>query len=135
MSFSPFSTPQQQPQSLFQPQPQPFQQSSSLFPQQFQQQQQQQFPQQFQQPQQQQQHNQQQLYLFTNDKAPANYSTKWADLHPDSHKVLLQIEYVSLPVLIFLLFFLHFLFLVLMVAGLVRKNVGREEKRGEKLRV
>uniref|UniRef100_UPI004072FD0D NUP58 n=1 Tax=Arabidopsis thaliana TaxID=3702 RepID=UPI004072FD0D len=30
--------------------------------------------------------------LFTNDKAPANYSTKWADLHPDSQKLLLQIE-------------------------------------------
>ncbi|KAL0450279.1 UNVERIFIED_CONTAM: Nuclear pore complex protein [Sesamum latifolium] len=33
-----------------------------------------------------------QLYLFTNDKTPATYSTKWADLHPDSQKVLLQIE-------------------------------------------
>ncbi|WCJ31044.1 Nuclear pore complex protein NUP58 [Euphorbia peplus] len=94
-----FTTPQQQPLSLFQSQPQQFQQSSSLFPQQQQQQQQQpqQFLQQFQQQQQQiqqpsQQHHHHQLYLFTNDKAPANYSTKWADLHPDSHKVLLQIE-------------------------------------------
>lgn len=32
------------------------------------------------------------MYLFTNDKAPASYSTKWADLHPDSQKLLLQIE-------------------------------------------
>ncbi|KAJ9177193.1 hypothetical protein P3X46_012433 [Hevea brasiliensis] len=98
MSFSPFSTPQQQPQSLFQSQPQPFQQSSFLFPQQQQQQQQQLFPQPFQQQQrlqpqpQPQQQQQQQLYLFTSDKAPANYSTKWADLHPDSQKLLLQIE-------------------------------------------
>ncbi|XP_038702567.1 nuclear pore complex protein NUP58 isoform X2 [Tripterygium wilfordii] len=80
MAFSMFSTPQQQQpqQQLFQTQP--FQQSSPLFPQQQQQQQQQ--------PEQQ----QQQLYLFTNDKAPANYSTKWADLHPDSQKFLLHIE-------------------------------------------
>ncbi|CAK7339447.1 unnamed protein product [Dovyalis caffra] len=103
MAFS-FSTPQQQTPSLFQPHPQPFQQSSPLFPQQQQQQQQQlQFPQQqqqqqFQQQQQQQQQQfqqqqqQQQLYIFTNDRAPASYSTKWADLHPDSQKVLLQIE-------------------------------------------
>ncbi|CAH2076329.1 unnamed protein product [Thlaspi arvense] len=102
MSFNLFSTPQQQqqtqslfqtPQPMFQPQssslfsqPQPQQQPSPFQPQQFQQQQQQQ---------QQQQVNQQQaqqLYLFTNDKAPANYSTKWADLHPDSQKLLLQIE-------------------------------------------
>lgn len=92
-----FSTPQQQqPQSLFQSQPQLFQQSSPLFPQQ----QQPQFPQQYQQPflqqqqPQQQQQQQQKSYLFTNDKAPASYSTKWADLHPDSQKILLQIEYV-----------------------------------------
>ncbi|KDP31861.1 hypothetical protein JCGZ_12322 [Jatropha curcas] len=93
MSFA-FSTPQQQPQSLFQSQPQLFQQSSPLFqqPQQQQQQQQQFLQQQQQQPQQQQQQQQQQLYLFTNEKAPANYSTKWADLHPDSQKLLLQIE-------------------------------------------
>ncbi|KAL9378412.1 hypothetical protein Peur_029747 [Populus x canadensis] len=101
MAFS-FSTPPQQTPSLFQPQPQPFQQSSPLFPQQQQQQQpQQQFQQQqqqFQQQQQQQQfqqhqqQQQQQLYLFTNDKAPASYSTKWEDLHPDSQKTLLQIE-------------------------------------------
>ncbi|KFK30341.1 hypothetical protein AALP_AA7G249000 [Arabis alpina] len=69
---------QQQTQSLFPPQQQ---QSPSLF----------QFPQQQQQIQQQQQ-VQQQLYLFTNDRAPANYSTKWTDLHQDSQKVLLQIE-------------------------------------------
>ncbi|CAN0911874.1 Nuclear pore complex protein NUP58 [Linum grandiflorum] len=96
MAFS-FATPQQQTQSLFQPQsqPQPFQQTSPLFsqPQQQQQQQLQLFqPQQPQQYQQQQQHQQQQLYLFTNDKAPATYSTKWADLHPDSQKLLLLIE-------------------------------------------
>nr|KYP66675.1 Peroxidase A [Cajanus cajan] len=87
MSFSLFATPQQQQQ---QPQPQqqsPFQpQQSSLFlPQQ--QQQQQQF-----QPQQQQPQPQQQLFLFTNDRTPASYSTNWADLHPDSQKILLQIE-------------------------------------------
>ncbi|KAK9285540.1 hypothetical protein L1049_024735 [Liquidambar formosana] len=98
MAFPLFSTPQQQPQSLFQPQsqPQPFQQSSPFFQQQ-QQQQQQQFQLQQQQQQQQQQfqqqhQQQQQLYLFTNDKAPASYSTKWADLHPDCQKFLLQIE-------------------------------------------
>ncbi|GLU19967.1 hypothetical protein SLE2022_361870 [Rubroshorea leprosula] len=105
MSFS-FLTPQpQQPQSLFSTpqQPQPFQQSSPFFsqPPLQQQQQQLQFPQQTQQFQQQQQQQQQQppqqqqqqqQFLFTNDKAPANYSTKWADLHPDSQKILLQIE-------------------------------------------
>lgn len=32
------------------------------------------------------------MYLFTNDKTPATYSTKWTDLHPDSQKLLLQIE-------------------------------------------
>ncbi|XP_073057881.1 nuclear pore complex protein NUP58 isoform X1 [Primulina eburnea] len=69
------SQPQQQPQSPFQfqlqqPQPQP----------------------QVQQPQPQQPQTQQQLYLLTNDKAPATYSTKWAELHPDSQKVLHQIE-------------------------------------------
>ncbi|KAJ6803476.1 nuclear pore complex protein NUP58-like [Iris pallida] len=35
---------------------------------------------------------QQQLFLYTADKSPATYSTKWADLHPDSQKFLLQIE-------------------------------------------
>ncbi|XP_076932554.1 nuclear pore complex protein NUP58-like [Bidens hawaiensis] len=73
MAFS--FTPQQQTPSLFQtPQQQqsPFQPSgSTLF-----------------QPQQQQQQSHQ-LFLFTNDKTPA---TKWADLHPDSQKFLLQIE-------------------------------------------
>lgn len=92
-SFSLFSTPQQQQQSPFQLQTQPQQQSNPFL-----QQQQQQQPQfQFQQPQQQlqqqqQQQQQQQLFLFTNEKTPASYSTKWADLHPDSQKVLLQIE-------------------------------------------
>ncbi|KAI7730995.1 hypothetical protein M8C21_018250, partial [Ambrosia artemisiifolia] len=33
-----------------------------------------------------------QLFLFTNEKTPASYGTKWADLHPDSQKFLLQIE-------------------------------------------
>ncbi|CAK9185444.1 unnamed protein product [Ilex paraguariensis] len=81
---SPFSqiSPFSQPQPLQQPQLQQYQQQQQ---QQFQQQQQQQF-------QQQQQQQQHQLYLFTNDKAPATYSTKWADLHPDSQKLLLQIE-------------------------------------------
>ncbi|XP_010446719.1 PREDICTED: nuclear pore complex protein NUP58-like isoform X2 [Camelina sativa] len=79
---------QQQQTSLFQPQQFQQQQTSLFQPQQFHQQQQQQ--QQLQNQQQQQQV--QQLYLFTNDKAPANYSTKWADLHPDSQKLLLQIE-------------------------------------------
>ncbi|CAN6986390.1 unnamed protein product [Brassica oleracea var. botrytis] len=93
-SFNPFSTPQrhqQTPQSPFQtpqqtPQPQsisffsqPQQQTPSFQPQQFQQQQQQ-------------QQSQQQLYLFTNDQAPASYSTEWSDLHPDSQKLLLGIE-------------------------------------------
>ncbi|KAH7566511.1 hypothetical protein JRO89_XS08G0175800 [Xanthoceras sorbifolium] len=37
---------------------------------------------------------QQQAATFSKQpvKAPANYSTKWADLHPDSQKFLLQIE-------------------------------------------
>ncbi|KAL6961601.1 Nucleoporin p58/p45 [Sarracenia purpurea var. burkii] len=96
MTFS-FTPPQQPLQlQLFTPQQQlPFQQSSSPFFQPQQQQQSQQFqPQQFQQQHlpQQQQPPQQQLYLFTNDKAPASYGTKWADLHPDSQKLLLQIE-------------------------------------------
>ncbi|CAN8229099.1 unnamed protein product [Cochlearia groenlandica] len=90
MSFSLFSTPQQQQQQQMFPsqtgsffsQPQQQHQTPSFQPQQFQQQQQQI----------QQQQSQQQLYLFTNDKAPASYSTKWADLHPDSQKLLLQIE-------------------------------------------
>ncbi|XP_047177500.1 nuclear pore complex protein NUP58 isoform X2 [Vigna umbellata] len=85
MSFSLFATPQQQHQP--QPQQSPFQpQQTSLF---LPQQQQQQF-----QPQQQQQPHQpqQQLFLFTNDKTPASYRTNWADLHPDSQKILLQIE-------------------------------------------
>ncbi|XP_022740145.1 nuclear pore complex protein NUP58-like isoform X2 [Durio zibethinus] len=99
----PFATPQpQQPQPLFQPQQQqqPFQQSSRFFqPQQQEQQQQQQqqqpqlqFPLQQQQQQQKQHQQQQQLFLFTNDKTPAKYGTKWADLHADSQKFLLQIE-------------------------------------------
>ncbi|ESQ53394.1 hypothetical protein EUTSA_v10025060mg [Eutrema salsugineum] len=102
MSFSLFSTPQPQqqqqqtPQSPFQTQQTPsFQppQSSSFFsPQQTPSFQPQQFLQQQQQQNQQQQQQVQQLFLFTNDKAPANYSTKWADLHPDSQKLLLQIE-------------------------------------------
>ncbi|KAI3452075.1 hypothetical protein Pfo_008740 [Paulownia fortunei] len=93
MAFS-FS-PQQPQQSLFQS---PFQQSTPFQPQQQQQQQQSPFQLQLQQPQPQQQQQQPQtqpqpqLYLFTNDKVPATYSTKWADLHPDSQKVLLQIE-------------------------------------------
>ncbi|KAL3649400.1 Nucleoporin p58/p45 [Castilleja foliolosa] len=109
MAFS-FTPQQQQPQqSLFQSPLQPQQQQSSPFQPQQQQQQfspfqpqqqsspfqlQQQSPFQLQPPQQQQQQAQpqQQLYLFTNDKVPATYSTKWADLHPDSQKVLLQIE-------------------------------------------
>lgn len=106
MSFNLFSTPQQQqtPQPLFQTQQQMFQpqQSGSIFSQP--QPQQQQTPSFSFQPQQQQQQQQQiqqqqqvqQLYLLTNDKAPANYSTKWADLHPDSQKLLLQIEYAFL---------------------------------------
>lgn len=87
MSFS-FTPPQQQQvSSLFQqPQQQqqqsPFQQASPFN---FQ-------PQQQQQQQQQQQFQHNQLFLFTNDKAPASYGTKWTDLHPDSQKFLLQIE-------------------------------------------
>ncbi|KAM3286271.1 nuclear pore complex protein NUP58 [Capsicum chacoense] len=98
---SPFSqiTPFSQQQQQQQQQSSPF--SINPFPQQPQQQQQPQFQQQQQQLQlqqqqqqllQQQQQQQQQLYLFTNDKTPATYSTKWADLHPDSQKLLLQIE-------------------------------------------
>ncbi|PWA82280.1 hydroxyproline-rich glycoprotein family protein [Artemisia annua] len=84
--------PQQQQTSLFgQPQPQ---QQSPFQPSPFFNQQQQPQPQQnqFQQQQQQQQQQQNQLFLFTNDKTPASYGTKWADLHPDSQKFLLQIE-------------------------------------------
>ncbi|KAF8015542.1 hypothetical protein BT93_H1155 [Corymbia citriodora subsp. variegata] len=86
-SFSFFSTPQPQQQqspSLFQPLQQQQQQSTPLWPQQQQQQAQQQI--------QQQQQQQQQIYLFTNDKTSASYGAKWADLHPDSQKILLQIE-------------------------------------------
>ncbi|KAK7406600.1 hypothetical protein VNO78_08229 [Psophocarpus tetragonolobus] len=90
MSFSLFATPQQQQpqqqqQSPFQPQ-----QTSLFLPQQ--QQQQQQFQPQPQPQQQQQQQPQQQLFLFTNDRTPASYGTNWSDLHPDSQKILLQIE-------------------------------------------
>ncbi|KAJ0251127.1 Nuclear pore complex protein NUP58 [Hirschfeldia incana] len=89
MSFNSFSTPQQPqqtPQSLIQLQSISFfsqPQSTSFFyqPQ----------PQQQQMPSFQPQQSQQ-LYLFTNDNASANYSTKWTDLHPDSQKLLLQIE-------------------------------------------
>ncbi|XP_020092976.1 nuclear pore complex protein NUP58 isoform X2 [Ananas comosus] len=70
--------PQPQPQFQFQPQPQPQPQPQTQF--------------QFQPQQQQQQQPQQQLLLYTNDRAPAGYNTKWEDLHPDSQKVLLQIE-------------------------------------------
>ncbi|KAK1433023.1 hypothetical protein QVD17_09927 [Tagetes erecta] len=94
MAFS--FTPQQQNTSLFQPQQQqqqsPFQQNTTPLFQSQQQQQQQQLLQQQQQQLQQQQQQQGQLFLFTNDKTPASYGTKWADLHPDSQKFLLQIE-------------------------------------------
>ncbi|CAI9763306.1 unnamed protein product [Fraxinus pennsylvanica] len=91
MAFS--FTPQQQQQSPFQPSPfsqtTPFQQQPQQQQFQFQPQQ----PQlQQQQTQQLQQQQQQHLYLFTNDKSPATYSTKWDDLHPDSRKLLHQIE-------------------------------------------
>ncbi|KAG0474183.1 hypothetical protein HPP92_016040 [Vanilla planifolia] len=33
-----------------------------------------------------------QMYLFTNDRSPASYGTKFEDLHPDSQKFLLKIE-------------------------------------------
>ncbi|GFP80945.1 nuclear pore complex protein nup58 [Phtheirospermum japonicum] len=92
---SPFQPQQQQPQQSSPFQPQQQQQQSSPFQPQQQQQQQSPFqlqPQQQQQQQQPQAQPQQQLYLFTNDKVPATYSTKWSDLHPDSQKVLLQIE-------------------------------------------
>ncbi|KAL5714448.1 hypothetical protein ACHQM5_016411 [Ranunculus cassubicifolius] len=86
---NPFQIQQQQQQSPFSQQNNQFQQQQ-FQQQQFQQQQQQQFQQQQQSQQQQQQ--QQQPYLFTNEKTPATYNTKWADLHPDSQKRLLQIE-------------------------------------------
>ncbi|XP_050388224.1 nuclear pore complex protein NUP58-like [Argentina anserina] len=89
-STNPF---QQQTPSLFQQtqqSPSPFQQSPSLFSQPQQQpspfQPQQQFQTQSQAP------PPQHQFLFTNDKTPASYGTKWADLHPDSQKILLQIE-------------------------------------------
>ncbi|PKA59794.1 hypothetical protein AXF42_Ash011919 [Apostasia shenzhenica] len=44
------------------------------------------------QPQQPQQPQQLQMYLFTADRSPAGYNTKFEDLHPDSQKFLLQIE-------------------------------------------
>ncbi|PKU80349.1 nuclear pore complex protein NUP58 isoform X1 [Dendrobium catenatum] len=46
----------------------------------------------FAQPQSQQQPQQQQVYLFTNDRSPASYNTKFEELHSDSQKFLLQIE-------------------------------------------
>ncbi|KAL3833384.1 hypothetical protein ACJIZ3_008120 [Penstemon smallii] len=92
MAFSFTPQQQQQPQqSIFQTQT-PFPQSSPFQPQQQQPPSFQFQPQQPQQQQQQPQQQQQQLYLVTNDKTPATYSTKWADLHPDSQKFLLQIE-------------------------------------------
>ncbi|CAH9084202.1 unnamed protein product [Cuscuta europaea] len=89
MAFSFTPQPQQQT-SLFQtppsqPQPSPFSQVNP-----FSQTPQPQFN--FQPQQQQQQQQLQQLFLFTNSKTPATYGTKWADLHPDSQKVLLKIE-------------------------------------------
>lgn len=42
--------------------------------------------------QQQQQQQQEQIHLFTTEKTPVTYQTKWADIHPDSQKLLLQIE-------------------------------------------
>nr|GMD49788.1 nuclear pore complex protein NUP58 [Ipomoea batatas] len=100
MAFSFTPQPQQQP-SLFQTpashtQPSPFSQvtpfSQPTQPQFNFQPQQPQPQQQLQQQQQQQPQQQQQLFLFTNSKTPATYGTKWADLHPDSQKILLQIE-------------------------------------------
>lgn len=38
------------------------------------------------------QQQQQQIHLFTTEKTPVTYQTKWADIHPDSQKLLLQIE-------------------------------------------
>lgn len=38
------------------------------------------------------QNQQQQIHLFTTEKTPVTYQTKWADIHPDSQKLLLQIE-------------------------------------------
>ncbi|KAF3545494.1 hypothetical protein DY000_02009358 [Brassica cretica] len=92
-SFNPFSTPQRHQQT---PQPQCISffsppQSTPFFSQPQQQQTPSFQPQQFHQ-QQQQQQSQPQLYLFTNDQAPASYSTEWSDLHPDSQKLLLEIE-------------------------------------------
>ncbi|XP_022894930.1 nuclear pore complex protein NUP58 isoform X2 [Olea europaea var. sylvestris] len=85
MAFS--FTPQPQPQQQSPFQPSPFSQTTPF-------QQPHQFQFQPQQPQLQQQQTQhpQQLYLLTSDKSPATYSTKWDDLHPDSRKLLLQIE-------------------------------------------
>lgn len=36
--------------------------------------------------------SQQHIHFFTNEKTPVTYQTKWADIHPDSQKLLLQIE-------------------------------------------
>ncbi|MQL85642.1 hypothetical protein Taro_018158 [Colocasia esculenta] len=88
--FQPQPQPQtpQQPQFQFQPQqpqfqtPQQPQQPYSLLPQPLQPQQQQQLQQQGQQP----------TFLFKADRTPASYNTKWEELHPDSQKILLQIE-------------------------------------------
>ncbi|KAH9306635.1 hypothetical protein KI387_011039 [Taxus chinensis] len=72
-------------------------QQQQQFQQQQQQQQFQQQQQQFQQQQQQQQQhasgqNQQHIHLFTNERTPVTFQTKWADIHPDSQKLLSQIE-------------------------------------------
>uniref|UniRef100_A0A0D3H7L8 Uncharacterized protein n=1 Tax=Oryza barthii TaxID=65489 RepID=A0A0D3H7L8_9ORYZ len=84
---NPFQTPAQAP-SLS---PSPFQFNL----QQPQQQQQQPPPQQQAAPaaQPQQQQQQQQLMLYTTDGKPAGYNTKWEELHAESQKALLQIEY------------------------------------------
>ncbi|XP_038970276.1 nuclear pore complex protein NUP58-like [Phoenix dactylifera] len=99
-----FQTPQPQQQpSIFQPpHPQQQQQQPSIFqiPQPQQQQQFSQLPSFGQQPQQQQAPQsqqqapppQQQLMLFTADGSPTSNNTKFVDLHPDSQKLLLQIE-------------------------------------------
>lgn len=105
MAFN-FATPapqqQQQQLPLFgQSSPMPSFQQTGF---QFQQPQQQQMPQiQFpqQQVQQQQQQPQQQMLLCTKDGTAVGYHTKFEELHPDSQKLMLQIQY-GFPFALFL---------------------------------
>jgi hypothetical protein len=60
-----------------------------------------------------------QLLLYTKEKVPAGWSTKFEDLHHESQNVLLRIEYM------FLFDFVSVLFLLLMCAVLGFSVLGQ----------